>query len=195
MDDENLVVAGYQFLTKEDAEKARLDIRKIEYLKSQVNPSSAEGLKAVYEKAIQNRIFATPVGLAYLADLKRRMAELGVDCRYLTPVPMTVSFTHTPLPDDYVPRQRIQRAPQKKKAPWVLILTTLNIVLVILIVVMFLILNSGTSDNILNYKRNITNRYASWEQDLKQREQVIRDWEREHPGEVETVGQTENSGS
>ena len=43
---------------------------------------------------------------------------------------------------------------------------------------MFIIASTSDSDNILNYKRNVTNRYSSWEQDLTQREKVIREAEK-----------------
>ena len=43
---------------------------------------------------------------------------------------------------------------------------------------MFLITAFSESDNIINYRRNITNRYASWEQDLTEREKKVREAEK-----------------
>ena len=39
---------------------------------------------------------------------------------------------------------------------------------------MFVIAVTGENDNIINYKSNVTNRYAAWEQDLKEREKAVR---------------------
>ena len=48
----------------------------------------------------------------------------------------------------------------------------------ILVIVMFLITANSESDNIINYRRNVTNRYASWEQDLTDREKKVREAEK-----------------
>ena len=54
----------------------------------------------------------------------------------------------------------------------------LNLVLVFLVAAMFVILNFSQTDNIVNYKRNITNRFAEREERLKEREAAIREKER-----------------
>ena len=55
----------------------------------------------------------------------------------------------------------------------------LNVMLALAIVAMFVISFVSDQPNILNYERAITDKYASWEQELNQREQTIRDKERE----------------
>lgn len=52
-----------------------------------------------------------------------------------------------------------------------------NILLGILVAAMFWITLNSNNPNILNYKRKITNEYASWEQDLTERENAIREKE------------------
>jgi hypothetical protein len=52
-------------------------------------------------------------------------------------------------------------------------------VLAVMVVGMFLITLTGKNENILNYKRVITNQYAQWEQDLSQREEAVRQKELE----------------
>ena len=54
----------------------------------------------------------------------------------------------------------------------------LDVVLAILVVVMFLIAASSENDNIINYKRNVTNRFSSWEQELTERERKVREAEK-----------------
>jgi hypothetical protein len=50
--------------------------------------------------------------------------------------------------------------------------------LIILVIVMFYIAATGETDNIINYKRNVTNRYSSWEQELTDREKKVREAEK-----------------
>ena len=43
---------------------------------------------------------------------------------------------------------------------------------------MFVIASKSDSDNIINYKRNITNRYSAWDEELKEREKAVREAEK-----------------
>ena len=53
----NLVVEGFEFLSKEDVDKAKLDKQKIDILGQKVKPTRVSDMEAVYEKAINSRIF------------------------------------------------------------------------------------------------------------------------------------------
>ena len=44
---------------------------------------------------------------------------------------------------------------------------------------MFIIASKSENDNIINYKNNITNRYAEWQQSLTERENIVRQKEKE----------------
>ena len=55
----------------------------------------------------------------------------------------------------------------------------LNVLLVMAVAAMFSIALRSNNPNILNYERAITNRYAAWEQELTEREQKIREKEKE----------------
>ena len=51
----------------------------------------------------------------------------------------------------------------------------MNIVMIVAIIAMFVITLNSDQPNILNYERNLQNKYASWEQELTQREQTVRE--------------------
>ena len=55
----------------------------------------------------------------------------------------------------------------------------MNIGLLVLVIVMFVIATTGSNPTIVNYERTLQNRYAEWEQQLSDREQVIREKEKE----------------
>ena len=59
------------------------------------------------------------------------------------------------------------------------IMWIVNMVLVVLVVSMFYISTTSSNPNILNYERAIQNRYATWEEELESREQVVRVKEKE----------------
>ena len=60
------MVEGYLFMNEGDAELARQEKKKIEYLKQHINYSSTESVLRIYKKAIAERIFKTPVGHDFL---------------------------------------------------------------------------------------------------------------------------------
>lgn len=177
---EDLEVGGFRFLTKADADKARVDEGKITYIKSNVSYTTASSLQAVYEKAISNRIFSTPVGWGFLRDLRGTLLDMGTDESKLPAIPMTAGFTKPVQTLEESSKPRIRREEKDAGKARVLMLSfALNIILAILVVIMFTVVYFGETNNIVNYKRNITNRYSAWEQELKDREELIRQKERE----------------
>ena len=52
------------------------------------------------------------------------------------------------------------------------------LLLIIIVIVMLTIAKKSDSPTILNYREKIQNEYASWEQQLKEKEQELREWEK-----------------
>ena len=57
---DNLIVGGFRFASEADAQKARMDESKIKLLESRVKASKTSDIKAVYDKALENKIFKSP---------------------------------------------------------------------------------------------------------------------------------------
>lgn len=82
------IVGGYCFGTAQDAEMARQEEKKIEYLESHMDYEKTENMLLVYKKAIESRIFSTPIGWEYLKriqnelnrrdDLKEEVPPIGL---------------------------------------------------------------------------------------------------------------------
>lgn len=176
------VFEGFEFLSKEDYEKAKLDKQKINILGQKVHSTRVADLEAVYEKAISNKIFSTPVGWFYLAKLRERLLSAGVMEEDLTPIPIEIKITKVNLKDEYHPRQYIAPPPKKKRdrKTTMILLGLMNVILLALVAAMFTIAWNSETDNIINYKQNVTNRYAEWEESLKEREKAVREKEKEY---------------
>ena len=177
--DSNFIVGGYEFLNENDAQKASMDESKIKLLEARVNASRPSDIKAVYEKAIENKIFKSPIGWQYLMNLRTKLLESGYTNEDLIPIPLNVTFTKHSAFENLAVNQR--KKPQRDEAGadfGKIFSIVLNVVLVILVIVMFVIASKSDSDNIINYKRNITNRYSSWDEELKAREKAVREAEK-----------------
>ena len=175
----NFVVGGYQFVSENDAQKAAMDLSKIKILEARVKASRPNDIKAVYEKAIENKIFKTPVGWGYLVGLRNKLFESGFKEEDLIPIPLNVSMTRHSALEGLNVKQRIIPAEQKKNISFLQVFSLImNIVLLILVGLMFYVASTSESDNIINYRSNITNRYSAWEQDLTERERAVREAEK-----------------
>ncbi|RKM54063.1 hypothetical protein D6853_14070 [Butyrivibrio sp. X503] len=177
--DSKFIVGGYEFLNEDDAKKASMDESKIKLLETKINASRPSDIKAVYEKAIENKIFKSPIGWQYLMDLRNKLLESGYSQEDLIPIPLNVTFTRHSAFENIAAQQRVKPPKNEGAADFGKIFSIiLNIVLAILVIVMFVIASKSDSDNIINYKRNITNRYSAWDEELKEREKAVREAEK-----------------
>ena len=99
----------------------------------------------------------------------------------IRPMPMYVTFSHETGEDreNTVVRQRIKPSRKNKTEDKLRISIMANIILVVLVLAMFIITLKSDNPNILNYKKAIINQYASWEQEISEREKAVKEKERE----------------
>lgn len=172
-------VAGYLFMSEEDTKLAGQEQKKIEYLEKHMDYASAENVLRVYAKANAERIFKTPVGYDYLKRMRNYLLESGGFSEEMIP-PVALYNTYTmKMRQSYSPARQHIRPSENKKAQWPLLSLIANIILVLAVAAMFSITLKSDNPNILNYKKQITNQYASWEQELTERERAVREKEKE----------------
>jgi hypothetical protein len=182
------VVSGFAFYSEKDAGLAEQERQKIAYLDKHIDHADMQSVLAIYKKALEDRVFRTPVGLELQGELRAREEELGEE---VPPIPLWTSFANVRTKTSPA-RRRIQQMPEDggKKAGLCLSVI-MNIVMLVAIIAMFVITLNSDQPNILNYERNLQNKYASWEQELTQREQTVREKEREL--HIENTGNTGNT--
>ncbi len=185
MNSENntLSVGGYLFYTEKDAQLARAEEQKIEYLEAHMDYSLPDSIRYIYEHTIQERLFRTPVGIRYLQKLRDfLLAQPGVEPGSIMDIPLYMTFDGelreyaAPARERVVPSRKKDRDKEKNCFTLSVIL---NVLLVGAIIAMFYISYVSEQPNVINYERALTSKYASWEQELTEREQVIRETERE----------------
>ncbi|MCR5790179.1 MAG: hypothetical protein K6G83_09870 [Lachnospiraceae bacterium] len=171
-------VEGYLFLTEEDADIAKEEIERINFISSKMKEDNPQAILAVYNRMIQNKTFITPVGQEYLRTLRDylyKSAQIPDD--QISDIPLIVSYADA-LKKGNEPAKRKQperrRKSYKKEYQGALIVIA---VLVVMVGAMFTIALNSDVPNILNYKTALENEYASWEQDLYEREAELREKE------------------
>lgn len=181
-DDRNLSVGGYRFYTEKDAQLAAAELKKIEYLEARIDYSRPDGILMVYEKTIHERIFKTPVGLQYLKELRDYLLKQSeIDPQRVPDIPLYNSFSGEVRAKSAPARNRIRTTGGGKDGDrsGFVISVVLNILLALAVIGMFTITLRSDNPNMLNYERVLTDRYAQWEQDLTERENAVREKERE----------------
>lgn len=173
------IVDGFSFLTEADAAAAREELKKARYLERHLEYQSAEMVHQLYTKALVNRTFQTPVGLAFVNALREKLIEEGVEEFEIEPIPVYYDVTKNKMRGGYEPVEEDAEGEPKKKDGRLGISIALNVVLGLLVAGMFYLAMTGNNPNILNYKNTILDNYASWEQELMEREQAVREKEQE----------------
>lgn len=180
-DNNDFFAEGYHFGSLEDAEQARTEKKKSEYFEERLNGKNTKNILAVYDKILDERIFETPVGWEYVKQLQQELRQLGVPEERIRPIPLYVTFAHKEQSTmEALVRERVKPSrkisPDRKKLRTSVIV---NIFLGVLVVAMFVITLKSDNPNILNYKKAIVNQYAAWEQELTEREKLVRQKETE----------------
>lgn len=178
-DTKDFFAGGYRFHSTKDAERAKLDQKRIEYLEEKIEGKNAQEMLAAYDRILDEKVFATPVGWEYLKELQKRLRSLGIEDKDIRPIPLFVVFDHGIDGETIFKRAAGGPAHPAEKGGGIKISVCINILLVILVAAMFWITLNSENPNILNYKIQIENKYAMWDQELTRREKEIRQKEAE----------------
>ena len=63
-------VEGYDFESKETADKAKLEADGVKYIKENTRIDNPDMIYKLYDQIIREEMFETPVGLSFLAELQ-----------------------------------------------------------------------------------------------------------------------------
>lgn len=204
MEKENkLEVNGFRFSSQQMADQAAMELRKIQYLETKIDYGDTRKVQAIYEKAVRENVFQTAVGLFYLKGIRDYLVR--EDERYEAVLPAVPALMtegekgETGRTEDgklsgghgtewnstaktrtaEAKREERRKKELQEKQHQLRLSLIVNAVLVLGLIAMFFIALRSEQPNILNYEKNIKDRYAAWEQELTEREQAVRKMELE----------------
>lgn len=175
---------GFIFLNDEDYELALSELEKIKYISEKLNKSNLEGVLQVYNKMAQGKIFVTPIGIEYLRELQRLLLNNPqIDDSRIAMVPVNLEIVGALRNSGKVEEPKEKKEPEKKprKSYKQQYKTSLifSVAMAIVVIAMYVIALKSDYPNIINYRENILNEYSGWEQELREREQIVKDKELE----------------
>ena len=173
-----LVVGGYRFGTVADAETARMEIKRITAVEQHLDYNKPQNVLLVYNKAIDNKIFLTPVGMAYLQKMQEQLTKRGVPQEKIKPIPLYTTFSNKTENNSSIRRSVASRTPQTEYKGQLATSICINVLLVLALAAMIILSLHSDVPNIVNYRTAIVNEYSEWEQQLQERENAVRQAER-----------------
>lgn len=183
---ESYRVGKYQFELKEDYEVALQEKKGVEYLDSQLDYKDIGKVIATYNELVGKKIFFTPVGVEYL----NRLLTIIVASGQAEPAKVMPLYVPSGRKKDssrvekYISRKYKDQVNDldstvKKLKNTNRFLGMLVAFMVIIIIAMFVITVKSDNPNVLNYERVLQDKYAGWAEDLADKEEELRKWERE----------------
>lgn len=182
-DKNDCVVDGFEFATSKDAQLAQQEQLRIERLENKIDYQNPTMIYAVYKKAIDNRVFKTPIGYSFLKKLQDSLSGNSAVTEEIPDIPVYSVYNLRENANPAVERvkasQKKVRVKPTKEVIGKRISLYMNIILLLLVGVMFWISMTGSNPTVLNYERAVQDKYSQWEQELSQRESTIREKEKE----------------
>lgn len=192
---DRFAIGGFSFENEDEAEQAQKEVEGIKYIKTKTDMDNPKMVLQVYNKMIEQKLFETAVGYSYLKDIQEYLVAIPyINNEEILPIPVTHPRLEESLKKqkkEIAQRERIRLAKVKEKEKrdqkakkdaagrkmqislWV------NFALALCIVAMFILAMTSESPTILNYQTKVVDKYASWEQELSDREQTIVQKEKE----------------
>lgn len=173
------VVGGYNFRTSQEAEAAKDEMAAIKYLSSKTDSKDPKQVFILYNKIIDRQLFTTSLGISYLKNLQQFLYQSpSVPNDRIRPIPIK-SDTQAEID------RRREKVMHKSEIHELTILVAkyrnkyIKSLIVIgffaaVIIAMFVIVNTGTNTNIVNYEISIQDKYASWAQELESKEAYLK---------------------
>lgn len=178
--EERYILNGYKFSDEKTYNDAVNEKRGIKYLLDQIDLNDYEKVKKLYCDLCEQEIFRTPVGLDFMRKLRSSLLKNSESDELLPyiSVPSETKddsvkfnkFTERKLNDTV----KETKAANKKIRSRLKLSVFVNILLIVAVIVMFIVAYSSSHPNIINYERTIQDKYAKWSEDLKEKENELR---------------------
>lgn len=160
-------VDGFSFEDRDLLKEAQKEAEGVRYVKSKVDLSQPLQVLQIYNRMLEQHMFQTEVGYAYLKELQEYLYTMPqVPGAQIKPIPVS----HVIKVKDAAGTTEQLRNEGRKTGMALRWSVAVNVLLTCVIIVMFAIAASGDSTTILNYENQLIDRYSQWEEQLDERE-------------------------
>lgn len=179
------IVEGYYFEDIREANKAKKEYFNICKLKGTISFDDIQSIKNLYLKLISKNYFSTPVGLAFLQEIREYISEnLGDDDlplikvakKDVIKVPDVINEKHPEISSDKYKKLRSDYSKLKKSKVKLYVAIA---ALAAVVIGMFYIMATNENIGYFNTEEKILNKYSAWEERLESWEEELKQKEDE----------------
>ncbi len=174
---EELIVDGFLFVHKKEAQMALRELSNIKTIKTKTDFNDKNALLELYNKLIEKELFKTVVGINFLSDIRKELLKDNY-CRENELPAISIDSIFL---DDQQSKGDVEdiklKLSQLEKVNKRLLIAVISMSILILGIVVFL----GTNQNVgyINTENKILSKYSGWQQELEEREAAIEQKEAE----------------
>ena len=198
-EDKNQVeIDGFLFSDPAEIAQAKKEMEGIRYLRTKLDRDNPEQVLLVYNQAVDQQLFATPVGYYFMKELQdflitipfikdedihrititERMMETFEKSRKKTVQENKKQAVKQYEDERKLREKKIQAKNTDYKAKFAVALVFVFLLLAMVIAMFTITFLSKDNVTILNYENELINKYEEWEKDLEERERVLEEKER-----------------
>ncbi|MDD6339138.1 MAG: hypothetical protein PUA49_01400 [Butyrivibrio sp.] len=177
---EKYIVDGYQFTNQKDYDDAKNEKKGIKYLTAQIDWNDSNRVRQLYCDLCEQKIFRTPIGIDFMKKMRANLtksAEGDKPLPYVCVPSVNAEEYEKAVKIETKKREdsikEMNRANSKLRGK-LKTAVFLNILLIVVIIFMFILANTSSNPNIINYERKIQDKYAKWAEELKDKENELR---------------------
>ena len=175
MDTQSRVVDGFVFPSFKEAQIALREQQNIEVIKQRMSNSQPQDLYELYQKLIERNMFKTVVGYSFLNDFLHRFIDeclFEEDMLSDIEIPKRMEYDSLNEINQSVLKNKFEHVQNVKNRMAIVI-----VALILMVVGMFVIAVINPNAEYVNTENKVLNKYSAWEEDLKQREQAVKEKE------------------
>lgn len=170
---------GHTFDDEKQLIAAKKEAEAIEYLRSKTDFSNMNNLIKLYNRILDRDMMETVVGIDFLKEIRETLIGSGMFTEeQVRPVPLLPEVKKLKKRKEIQTRSR-ERTLLERSERQNTILKVVCFFLVVLVIGMFAIVLTGTHSPLaIRYEEQLINKYASWAQEIQNKEDYLREYVR-----------------
>jgi len=177
--DKKFAFQGHTFDDEKQLIAAKKEAEAIEYLRTKTDFSNMNQLMKLYDRILDRDMMETVIGIDFLREIRETLVGSGMFTEaQVRPLPLLPEVKKLKKRTEIQKRSK-ERTLLERSEHQNTVLKVICFFLVVLVIGMFYIALTGTRSPLaIRYEEQIINKYASWAEELEEKEKYLRDYVR-----------------
>jgi hypothetical protein len=176
MNEQEYKLAGYRFTDMQAYKEVKKELETIEYIRANTDLSEIGKVTKLYHKLVERKTLKTIVGYMFLKELQDKIVNEGIISRESVPaIHIEVGNKISKTLKTSFGQETVEKQAAKLEDYRIRIRNSriINIFMVVIIIAMIAISIFSDRSVFINYENEIVNKYASWDEELNNRQKIL----------------------